>query len=373
MALQNYGQGHSQTSAGNQDLLDPSHLWRAPVDHLSLHITPGRLTLILVCDIDAGPKGYVDVARHVFDKLSELPRLADCHIRISATAHPVLRRRAEEASLRARGLVPPWRQLPRPGSTGPCLTDLPVDNLLLILSYTDLVTPSRKMTWSRSHGFFIRRRACSHDNNKPRDQPACSPHTHHACRFLHCADPDFCRRFYSASPSTCICWTAPTPFFLICRALTALANYTLYTSNRLVLLEAPSPHTPSTPWPPGEAYRPKTLAASHFLTHVLPPRCRPFLRELDIAFALFSPDAWLLSDPAGARAVLADWAAVVGNLIRVPPAGYRPELPALRVRVVVLGVALRGPGGVLDSGAAGTGRSVTAEGARSVLGLYKGI
>ncbi|KAG7285513.1 hypothetical protein NEMBOFW57_010142 [Staphylotrichum longicolle] len=223
--------------------------WHATAAHLAPHIVAGQLELTLVCDLCPDD---VQTARAVLGTLRLLPRLKDCHIRLCETRDPRLRQLAQEAVLQARGIAP--SQFPAsPGAARPRLVNLPRELRLRILEYTDLVTPFNEITWSRaSRGYRIGPDGCPVLDGTG----DCPPEFHHhGCQFLQCHQAPWpqpsigclCRLRHAAASSRCKCWAPPTPLFLACRTLHADATLTLYTRNRLVVIDSPS----TNPYHPG--------------------------------------------------------------------------------------------------------------------------
>lgn len=75
------------------------------------------------------------------------PRLRDCRIRRSDAPDPQLQKLAKDAILQARRITTAHSKQP---STGTTFVTLPRELRLRILEYTDLITPWREVSWSRS-------------------------------------------------------------------------------------------------------------------------------------------------------------------------------------------------------------------------------
>ncbi len=307
--------------------------WHATLASLAPHITPGTLDLALVCDVRPDDKG-VEIARLLLAGLRVLPRLKDCHVRLCGVRHAQLEALAHDAVLQARGMGTPTLNppsLPPPVATARSrLLLLPSELRLRILEYTDLTTPWKEVYWSRGRReYWISAVPCMPLEGRG----DCPLEYHHGCRFIQCSIPEwpesnigcFCRRIHATSSSTCRCWDAPTPLFLVCRTLYHDACLAFYTGNRFVVVDSPSPRSPMEWWPAG-AYAHATFAASEFLRAVVPPRCLPYLRFLELVWAPFCRADW----PQAGHAVLQDWAETVDWMrdhLNLPGLTLRLALP----------------------------------------------
>lgn len=85
----------------SQEILEE---WEATVVYLSQGLTAGRLELAIVCDV-----AYDDpcIATAVITWLRFLPRLKDCHVRLSAAREPKLLRMAESLVVGLTGNIQP--------------------------------------------------------------------------------------------------------------------------------------------------------------------------------------------------------------------------------------------------------------------------
>jgi hypothetical protein len=308
--------------------------WHATLASLAPHITPGTLDLAVVCDVRPDDEG-VEIARLLLTSLRLLPRLKDCHVRLCAVRHAQLEALAHEAAFQARGIGNPSSKpapLPLSAPSG-CsrLLLLPSELKLRILEYTDLITPWKEVYWSRGQrGYWISKVPCMPLEGRGE----CPREYHHGCRFIQCSMSEypqpsigcFCRRVHATSSSTCLCWDAPTPLFLVCRALHHDACLAFYTGNRFVVLDSSLPQSPLDWWPAG-AYRHATFAASEFLRAVVPPRCLPHLRFLELVWAPFCRADW----PQAGHAALREWAETVDwmrDRLNLPGLTLRLALPS---------------------------------------------
>lgn len=207
--------------AKSKALLDE---WKSAAEHISRHVSTGRLELCLVCDMCPDD---LEGAAKVLEPLSLFSELRNCHIRLSRYPSPQLQRMAHDMSLNSRGLLPP-DELEGTSQTKPCigsrLLALPRELRLHILSYTDLITPWKEVEWSRDYNddgkYLVFYPGCGRLEGLP-----CAAHMHHGCQFRNCWPAYnrlskagigcFCQFRHSASSSTCMCWAPPTALFLV--------------------------------------------------------------------------------------------------------------------------------------------------------------
>ncbi|KAK4235912.1 hypothetical protein C8A03DRAFT_17384, partial [Achaetomium macrosporum] len=313
--------------------------WHAAVSHLSSHITPRRLELSLVCDIDPQHEGAVDLAKSVLGPLHLLPLLRSCHIRLCKTPDPRHRQLAEDTGLQSCGIATPYR---KPTSTKAMFITLPRELRLRILEFTDLVTPNKEVWWSRQHYKYVW---------SDIGGPGRCLDDMWSCQFLECCyrNPTnarleaglsigcFCRRRHAAFSATCTCWVPPGPdLFLVCHTLYQDAQLVFFSANRFIVydlnvfppwgLQNPSP-CPETPRLLRNDYPYKRLAASHFLREIIPTHCIPHLRFLELVFPQYLPPTWPRTD----HPAMQDWLETVAWL--------RDKIngPALTLRLVVSG------------------------------------
>ncbi|KAL2196813.1 hypothetical protein P885DRAFT_60823 [Corynascus similis CBS 632.67] len=302
--------------------------WRTTAAYLASHIVPGRLELSLICDVDHGD---VETAKLVLDSLGMLPRLKDCHLRLCETRDSRLQRLASEAVLKARGFAPAEPQAPSRCSNSRLLS-LPLEVRLRILEHTDLITPSREVTWNRAvsdRGYYIVQASndgrCGHE--------FCAPQCRGECRLFRCwqekwPEPSlgcFCRRRHTAFSTRCRCWTPPTPLFLVCRKLYEEANLIFYSRNRFIIIDSPC----SSPFASRESgeYPFASFAASQFLKQVAPRQSLGYIRFLELVFSPFNHQN-LLKD---GHPALQDWKETVQWV------KDKLNIPALTLRLVVAG------------------------------------
>jgi hypothetical protein len=297
----------SASDRSTQNLLTE---WQATAAHLAAHLTPGQLELSLVCDVD---KGELDVAEQVVDALRLFPRLKDCHLRLSRTPDTQLRELAQNWVHRARDLLSAEPSHPSsPSPVRPQLVTLPRELRLRILGYTDLITPLKEVLWARQHGKYSASLPYC-PSWEGRGDHEYTPEVHHGCQFARCSLPPwpknsvgcFCFLSHSAFSSTCRCWAEPTPLFLICRVLHDDANMVFFSENRFVVMDGPTMRVFGPPRP--SVYEHHRLAASQFLRGVVPVRCLPYLRFVELVFPPYTGGSW----PQAGHPVLKDWAETV--------------------------------------------------------------
>ncbi|KAL2185620.1 hypothetical protein L209DRAFT_691292 [Thermothelomyces heterothallicus CBS 203.75] len=311
------GADNDDPSAAATDLLSE---WHAAASHLSSHITPGRLELGLVCDIDPQHQDAIDLANRALEPLRHLPLLRDCHIRLCETPNPRLSRLARDVVMQSCGITLPYLE-PVPGKT--TFLSLPRELRLRILEYTDLVTPTKEVWWCRKDFGY------SWSGNQGRLACVgpwrweCSYNSISECWFrrkTHVVTMSersigcFCRRRHAAISTTCTCWAPPGPaLFLVSRAWCRDAQLVFFSANRFVVHDLDIAYPQSTEDPgayphwKGEIldgdYPFKRFAASHFLREVIPPRCIAYLRFLELVFPFYRHGTWPQTD----HPAMEDW------------------------------------------------------------------
>ncbi|KAH6617350.1 hypothetical protein F5144DRAFT_606853 [Chaetomium tenue] len=106
----------SPVPEGDGDLSDTVQAllteWHAAANHLSPYLTPERLELSLVCDIDPRHEKAVDLAKSALKPLRLFPLLRSCHIRFCKTPDSRLRQLAQDAALQSTvhdfTILTPW-------------------------------------------------------------------------------------------------------------------------------------------------------------------------------------------------------------------------------------------------------------------------
>ncbi|KAK3899104.1 hypothetical protein C8A05DRAFT_18418 [Staphylotrichum tortipilum] len=312
--------------------------WRAAMDHISSGITPGRLDLGLVCDLDARHERAMALATAILAPVRRLPLLKRCQIRLCRLPDARLSEAAKDTALSASGIKRPYVN-PAPGRA--TLLALPRELRIRILQMTDLVTPSKEVWWDRHLAKY--RWAALAGNSR------CSDDFRRNCHFDECwhrplnhnnviTGPRrmgcFCRRRHAAFTPFCKCWMPPGPgLFLICRAICEEARLVFFSSNRFVIHDFKQFAPWKLPdlqefdmaanlWNP---YPFERLAVSKFLREVVPTHCLAYLRFLELVFPPYGPPTWPQTDH---RAML-DWQETIAWL--------RDKIngPVLTVRLVV--------------------------------------
>jgi hypothetical protein len=319
---------------GNQDdtsVAAAQHLlaqWHLAAARLSC-IASGRLALGLVCDIDPHHERALDIAMLATTPLQSIPRLRDCHIRLCHTPDPRLQQVAEASVLQAcRIPSPPYSKPPTQAAT---LITLPYELRLRILEYTDLITPSREVQWSRQDQGYV---AFFGDSDH-------APHREYRDQFYACrtsSDPNFsigcfCRRRHTAFSFQCKCWAPPTPLFLVCRTLYRDAQLTFFSGNHFIVHDYEAdpcwilPFLGQNPEPgpaPRYDYHSERFGASQFLREVVPAHCLAYLRFIELVFPPYLSQSW----PQAGQPAMQDWWATVDWL------QDKINAPSLTIRLV---------------------------------------
>ncbi|KAH6628347.1 hypothetical protein F5144DRAFT_491852 [Chaetomium tenue] len=273
--------------------------WHSTAVYMSSLLSPGNLDLSLICDIDPRHPQAVEVAAQAVAPLSLLPLLKNCHVRLCESPDRRLQQVASDAVMRARGVSAPYS---KPPPTATPFLSLPRELRLLILEYTDLITPWREVMRSRCHrGYTVLHIPCHRI-----EYLDCPLEVHPGCQFSRCwGNPDieprigcFCRLRHAASSSRCVCWSPPSSLFLVCRTLRQDAELVFFSGNRFVVNDVDS-HSPSRITAPSaqavaatRCYPFERFAASQFLREVVPTHCLAHLRFLEIVFPPYPHDHW---------------------------------------------------------------------------------
>lgn len=312
--------------------------WYATIGQLSSCIAPKTLELVLVCDVD--PED-IDFAKRVVEPLTRLPLLRNCHLRLSRISTRSLNDLARSTVLQARGIAHArdWI-LPQSGQdishssssgsaevSGSRLLALPQELRLRILEFTDLITPWREVTWSRQIRAFVASRIYCYPLDSMGED--CPPHRHNGCQFENCwqAYPDpalgcFCRVKHSAYSSGCKCWDPPQNLFLVCRVLYNDAQIIFYSGNRFVIHDMDAQPAYAVP-SDATVYPFSRLAASIFLTKIVPEHCLKELRSIEFVFPPYHHECW----PKKGQAAHEDWVRTIEWLRK------RLTLSAVTIRV----------------------------------------
>lgn len=327
--------GHDEVISGSDREAEALFTeWELTIDYLCPRISSAVLELSLVCDV---AHRAVDAAKRVVAPLDRLPLLKDCHIRLCHLPSPELKRLAQDASFKARGIPTP--ESPEPKSCSPAissspllgswLVSLPPELRLQILEYTDLVTPYKEIAWHRQRRLFLASHMRCQDLKCVRE--ACL--VRHGYQFVDCwgagSTPGcFCRVNHSAFSSKCKCWAPPRALFLVCRVLYKEAQVVLFSQNRFIIYDyncKPSEQVTAGPWPTGP-YPFSRFAASVFLDEIVPRDCLRQLRFLKLVYPVYGPETW----PKERHAALSDWRETINW------AKGRLNLPALTISLLMV-------------------------------------
>ncbi|KAK4156196.1 hypothetical protein C8A00DRAFT_12854 [Chaetomidium leptoderma] len=365
----------SPASAGDDDddKLAAAHAvlreWHSAAARLLPHVTPGRLVLSLVCDIDPEHPRAIDIANSAVAPIRRLlppSYLRECHIRLAKTTDSQLQQLAQDTVSHACGIPTPTSK--PPSSTTTTLTTLPRELRIRILEYTDLITPRRQVIWTRQDRAYI----VYHFQCEPHDPPD----ERHSNQFSDCwrdrsfdggppSNGCFCRRRHAAFSPTCKCWAPPGPaLFLVCRTLYEDAQLVFFSSNRFIvhdyklrpswalpLLEQREEDGRPVPTYP---YPNERFTVSEFLRHVVPTRSLAYLRFLEIVFPPYRPPSW----PETQHPAMQDWWSTVDWLRdKINP-------PGLSIRLIVVDV---------DSAPRSYYRTITVEEGKTVMTAYMNL
>lgn len=252
--------------------------WQSVASYITAHISPSRLRLHLVCDVEDP-----EAAKRAVEPLFDSPSLADSSIRLGQQPDLNLQDLARQTVIRAVGK--PLYQPRRPFR----FSDLPQELRYQILEYTDLVTPLSEVEWNLEEGFYVRYSTWRCDGID------CPPGLHHACQFRNCWERSnvrcFCRRYHSAYTSRCNCWSPPLSLFLVCRTLREESQTIFFKKNRFVI-------TPARGYKRVADSTSTRLEISIFLTEVVPPNAVGFLTYLEVVFPPFDTDYLRLRESA---------------------------------------------------------------------------
>ncbi|KAF4549208.1 Hypothetical protein D9617_23g006230 [Elsinoe fawcettii] len=246
--------------------------WLAAASHLRQHLVPGRLSLSFTCDVDD-----YSFALMIASPLLALPRLNRCWLRLSAGLDPQIAQLARRVSRTCTGHGRAQEDQPFR------YTDLPKEVQLLVLSFTDLVTPFSEIHWTPDEHYHLimsQRKGTSYSDavfsmdEEEYEMWVC----HERTEMYGC----FCRRHHSAYWEGCRCWSSPTPLFLVSKDFHSAAVEVFFRSNRFCILPSYS-----------EAFigdvpvedPPSPLPVSTFLQSTVPPMALPHLRQLELVLS----------------------------------------------------------------------------------------
>lgn len=293
--------------------------WQSTIERIQPYLTSSRLHLYFVCDVVD-----IETARQAVLPLLGIPTLASCAIRLSRMPDPLIRQLASTTAMRAMGH--PSYQSESPFR----FMDFPGELRRQIFEFTDLVTPLCETEWNSLEGYNLRYSTwrCGGDGD-------CEPSLHYACQFRNCwqgsNDGCFCSHSHAAFSSKCHCWSPPTSLFLVCRALLEDARAVFFMRNRFVIIN---------PYNPLDDHAFLRLAASTFLTDIVPFSALSLLRDLELVFPLAEGKHLRPHDPSHQ-----DWIRTI-NLVKDELC-----LPLLTLRIYTTDLAPTGPDLTLSNSA----------------------
>jgi hypothetical protein len=275
--LNHPGSNNAPPENASEDALSD---WQSTA-HITTHIRPSRLRMYFICDV-----GGLETAIYALKQFLNIPKLADCAIRLSRHLDPRLQDLAQSTAMQAMGH---WQCSNHARSPFRFL-DLPRELRFQILEYTDLVTPHCEVEWTPERNYYLRYNwvlpicvmpglGCSYT-------PGCM------CQFEKSwiEDPSnpmwqkrFCRRYQAAFSSRCHCWSPPTSLFLVCQLMQEDAQVVFFSKNRFVIVPSGGPTHPV-------GSTPARLEISIFLRETVPCKALQFLRSVEIVFPPFHDD-----------------------------------------------------------------------------------
>ncbi|KAI6090708.1 hypothetical protein F4821DRAFT_228870 [Hypoxylon rubiginosum] len=237
--------------------------WENAAERIGSHVNPQVLKLGLICDVIDE-----ETARLAIEPLRHLPLLSGCEIRLGPKPNRQLESIARKAALKGTGQWPPI-----PSKSFPFLRLSP-ELRLMILEYTNLVTPLSRVRWDMSKKFYVFKQLCDephehpcyacHPNEHKRctDRARCQkcPHRkcgschHYACPFQVCCRKAqgegntyisgcFCTRQHAAYSPHCNCWRPPTSLFLVSKEFYQAAQVVFFSMNDIsIQFEIHSPN-----------------------------------------------------------------------------------------------------------------------------------
>ncbi|KAI1320341.1 hypothetical protein F5Y16DRAFT_85175 [Xylariaceae sp. FL0255] len=220
-------------------------LWQRAIRHVLARVEPGTLTLHLVCDIPSEDH-CIEPAREVLLPLSDFPGvLEELQMLLhNAGRVPCLKALAGRIALIAQR---PREPDPYRDNQPFRFLDLPVEIRQLVFSYTNLVSPCRRIQWSPDVGFSAPVPFCACE-----DGIICrEEHIHHALKFHKCDAQftwtdarrvmPFCQQYSSGYSSRCNHKQSPLALFLVSRAVYEEAIRFFYANNRVVIVPSDQP------------------------------------------------------------------------------------------------------------------------------------
>lgn len=255
--------------------------WQRTAKYLFDHITLTKCNFTLECETDG-----LQTAEQVVEPLSSIRTLSTCTIRLSFRFDQRLMELARSTSLLATGRNPTVSGSFR-------YFDLPTEIQLMILEYTDLITPLRVVETDAEDKFYLRYELID-ENGEAQDDVSGI--------YRRCGD--HCPLDYSAFCSYCSCWAPPAPLFLVSRDFRALALEVFFTKNRFIITPPDRDHS-------GQQEELSVFPATTFFGKTVPWCALQFLRNVDIALPAFQADYFR---PTGSA--LEDWELTIKSTYR---------------------------------------------------------
>ncbi|KAH8803382.1 hypothetical protein F5884DRAFT_903936 [Xylogone sp. PMI_703] len=295
---------------------DCIELWEWAAMHILSHASPRQLRLHLICDIEDNNMNKINA---VLRPLRAFPGLLlELELRVAYQKHQHLSALVYETVLLAESPDANVR------SDYFRFLDLPKEIRAHIFSYTNLVTPYRKVQWTPKRGFSISFPFCECDGDV-----CCEEDLHLGHKFFRCdvqsrITGDFCSGNYSAYSSHCNHSFSILPLLLVSREIYNQAIAFFYSNNRITILPAYSPEHAVFAMADAETSTPRqndstefslTEYIKHDTTKLFLEKLRPevirHLRTLEVVFPRINP----MSDTLHRSLAYNEWCLAVNHLV----------------------------------------------------------
>lgn len=285
------------------------HMWQHVAMYILSHATTHQLRLHLICDVGDSTKKKTEAIVQPFRQFPGV--LLELSLRLCRWKDPKLISLAHDTVLRAQCPDPHARQ----GHFR--FFELPVEVRREIFSYTNLVTPFRRVEWSSGQGFSCAPPYCECDGTVCREKDL-----HHAFSFYRCdaygsETGDFCSKRHSSYASRCQHGFSPRALMLVSRAMYEEAIDFFYANNRVVIIPKYSLEASLLPYGIEPSYierhegRDETMS---FLNRLRPEVVRR-IQTLEVLFPPFSPEfSPLDADPLDTNTAYHQWCLAVERL-----------------------------------------------------------
>lgn len=261
--------------------------WFSTAHYLFDRISPRQLDFSLIFETENEAQ-----ALQVLSPLSYGPTLRHCSLRLGSKNFPshiptskriITRSKMETVALKAVGNC---HLLERPY----LFFNLPLEVQMMVMSYTDLVSPAKQVEWDPQDKFFRQfpyseHQPCSvpHFNDYRCDE--CKDHGNFdGCQFQnHGEIVCFCRfehiAYSTKNPSLCQCWSPPKSLFLVSHRFRYNAQIVFFHQNSFAI--------GSNLGDSGREYHQRVIhtiesVIIRFLTKVVPNHCLTYLQKLNI-------------------------------------------------------------------------------------------